>query len=114
MAFMRSMKTLIKGVLCASLVLGLTASVADDDDDRSRHEREQDTIREALQRGEVLPLAKILAIAQQNVPGDVIEVELETERASLVYEIKVLSQSGRVREIKIDARSGTVVTIEDD
>ena len=73
---MRSMKTLIIGVLCASLVLGVTASVADDDD-RSRHKREQDTIREALQRGEVLPLAKILAIAQQHVPGDVIEVEAD-------------------------------------
>jgi uncharacterized membrane protein YkoI len=32
----------------------------------------------------------------------------------LIYEIKVLAQSGRVREIKIDARTGTVLTIEDD
>lgn len=113
MASMRSMKTVIIGVLCASLVLGITASVADDDDS-SRREREQDVIREALQRGEVLPLAKILAIAQQQVPGDIIEVELETERSALIYEIKVLTQSGRVREVKIDARSGAIVNIEDD
>ena len=113
MTLMRSMKTMIIGVLCTSLVLGITASVAGDDD-RSRHEREQDAIREALQRGEVLPLAKILAIAQQHVPGDVIEVELENERSSLIYEIKVLTKSGRVREIEIDARTGAVVNIEDD
>jgi uncharacterized membrane protein YkoI len=71
-------------------------------------------MRAALQRGEVLPLPKILAIAQEQVPGDVIEVELESKRGALVYEIKVLTQSGRVREIKIDARNGKVLKIEDD
>jgi uncharacterized membrane protein YkoI len=71
-------------------------------------------MRAALQRGEVLPLARILAIAQEKVPGDVIEVELENKRGALVYEIKVLTESGRVREIKIDARQGTILKIEDD
>ena len=59
-------------------------------------------------------MARILAIAQEKVPGDVIEVELENKRGALVYEIKVLTESGRVREIKIDARQGTILKIEDD
>ena len=71
-------------------------------------------MREALQRGEVLPLVKILAIADQQVPGDVIEVELEDEHGALVYEIKILTGNGRVREVKIDARTGAVLKIEDD
>jgi uncharacterized membrane protein YkoI len=75
---------------------------------------EHNLVREALQRGEVLPLLKILAIAGQHVPGDVIEVELEDEDKVLIYEIKVLTDTGRVREIKIDARTGAVLTIEDD
>jgi uncharacterized membrane protein YkoI len=108
------MKAAIGGMLvCAALVLAVAASVADDDE-RGRHAREHEEMRAALQRGEVLPLAKILAIAQEQVPGDVIEVELESKRGALVYEIKVLAQSGRVREIKIDARNGTVLKIEDD
>lgn len=106
------MKTFVTGALCAA-VLVVASGVADDDDD-ARHAREHDAIRAALQRGEVLPLARILAIAQQKVPGDVIEVELESKRAALVYEIKVLTESGRVREVKIDARSGTVLSVEDD
>lgn len=105
------MKTFVTGALCAAVLV--VASGVADDDDRS-HQREHDAIRAALQRGEVLPLARILAIAQQKVPGDVIEVELESKRAALVYEIKVLTQSGRVREVKIDARSGTVLSVEDD
>lgn len=107
------MKRILAAVLVASLVLGVAASVADDDE-RGKHAREHEEIRAALQRGEVLPLARILAIAQEKVPGDVLEVELESKRGALVYEIKVLAQSGRVREIKIDARNGTVLKIEDD
>jgi uncharacterized membrane protein YkoI len=110
MGIMRSKKAIAAGALCATLVLGVASSLAGDDD----HGREHDEIRGALQRGEVLPLARILAIAQEQVQGDVIEVELESKHGALVYEIKVLAQSGRVREIKIDARNGKVLEIEDD
>jgi uncharacterized membrane protein YkoI len=100
--------------LAASLwltaALGMTPTLADD----GKKQREQDAIREALQRGETQPLVRILAIAQQAVPGDVIEVELERKLAALVYEIKILAPSGRVREVKVDARTGTVLEIEDD
>jgi uncharacterized membrane protein YkoI len=112
METLRRMQPFLTGALCAALLA--VASVIADVDDGDRHEREHDQIRGALQRGEVLPLVKILAIAQEKVPGDVIEVELESEHGALVYEIKVLAQSGRVREIKIDAKSGTVLKIEDD
>jgi uncharacterized membrane protein YkoI len=114
MEILRGMKNFLAGALCVA-VLGVASVVADvDDGDGDGDAREHDAIRGALQRGEVLPLAKILAIAQEKVPGDVIEVELESKRDALVYEIKVLTQSGRVREIKIDARTGTVLKIEDD
>ena len=107
---MKPMKTILLAVSCVAIALAMTASLADDDSER----REHDAIREALQRGEALPLARILAIAQQAVPGDVIEVELERKRGALVYEIKVLTDTGRVREVKIDARTGTVQKIEDE
>jgi uncharacterized membrane protein YkoI len=114
MEILRGMKNFLAGALCVA-VLFVASVVAGVDDGKGKGKaREHDAIRGALQRGEVLPLAKILAIAQEKVPGDVIEVELETERGTLIYEIKVLAQSGRVREIKIDARTGTVLTIEDD
>ena len=87
--------------------LSSPSSLADDDD----KQREHDAIREALQRGEALPLVRILAIAQQAVPGDVIEVELERKRSGLIYEIKVLTGTGRVREVKIDARTGVISTV---
>ncbi|HKS58376.1 MAG TPA: PepSY domain-containing protein [Steroidobacteraceae bacterium] len=110
MRAMQTLKIFLTGALCAAALV--VASVVADDD--AKHAREHDAIRAALQRGEVLPLQRILAIAQEKVAGDVIEVELESKHAALVYEIKVLTQSGRVREVKIDARSGAVLSVEDD
>src|SRR4029453_13202640 len=85
--------------MLAALTLGTPAGVYGDD----REKHDHDHVREALARGEVLPLPKILAIATQQVPGDVIEVELEDEDGGLVYEIKILTSKGRVREVEINA-----------
>lgn len=99
-------------MLLGALIMSASSSSADERRHRRPHDHE--AVREALQRGEVLPLMKILAIANKEVPGDVIEVELEDEREALIYEIKILTSTGRVRELKIDARTGKVLTIEDD
>jgi uncharacterized membrane protein YkoI len=100
-------------LLLGALVLSVSLGLADESKPR-KPPRDHSSVREALQRGEVLPLVKILAIANKEVPGDVIEVELEDEREALVYEIKILTGTGRVREVRIDARTGTVLSIEDD
>jgi uncharacterized membrane protein YkoI len=110
---MKTLKVILSLACVAVLALAVLPSYAGGDD-KAKHAREHEEIRAAMQRGEVLPLGKILAIAQQKVPGDVIEVELENKHGALVYEIKVLTESGRVREVKIDARKGTVIKIEDD
>ncbi|MDP3801754.1 PepSY domain-containing protein [Brevundimonas sp.] len=70
--------------------------------------------REALRRGEILPLARILSIVAARVPGDVIDVELERKDNRWRYEVKVLTSTGRVREVKLNARDGAILEIEDD
>ncbi|WP_332677031.1 PepSY domain-containing protein [Brevundimonas sp.] len=82
-------------------------SAASDDDDHV-------AAREALRRGEILPLARILAVVARHVPGDVIDVELERKDGLWRYEVKVLTSTGRVREVKLNARDGSVLEIEDD
>lgn len=87
------------------------AGVAGADDDA---EPLADDVRAAASRGEVLPLARILAIAAQRVPGQVLKIELEREHGVLSYELKILARDGRVRELTLDARSGAVQALEDD
>jgi uncharacterized membrane protein YkoI len=70
--------------------------------------------RTLLQRGEILPLSRILPIVQQQVPGDVIEVELGHGKHGWEYEVKVLTASGLVREVKLNAGNGTIRKVKDD
>ena len=70
--------------------------------------------RELLRRGEIVPLAQILEVVGHRVPGDVIEVELERDDGVWEYKVKVLTATGRVRKLTLDARNGAVLKIKDD
>lgn len=48
-------------------------------------------------------LEQAVAIARHQVPGTVVEAELDTEGRRDIYEVKVRDPQGRMHEIKIDA-----------
>lgn len=62
----------------------------------------------------LLPLARILQIARDKVPGEVIDVELEDEDGTPEYEVTILTLDSRSIEMKIDARSGIIRKLEED
>jgi uncharacterized membrane protein YkoI len=71
--------------------------------------------RQALERGEVLPLASILAKVEQEIDARVIEVEFEQgERGSFVYEFELITPDGRLMEAVADAVTGEIVSIGED
>ena len=68
----------------------------------------------AVEQRAALPLPRIMSIAQGAVPGEIIEVEIERDHERLIYEVKILARTGRVREVEIDARTGAVLRVEDE
>jgi len=62
-----------------------------------------------------LSMEKAIAIANTTFPGQVLEAELEREDGQVVYEIEIVSTTGVVTEIKVDAQSGELLSskIED-
>jgi CheY-like chemotaxis protein len=70
--------------------------------DRDDHDR----ARRALEAGEILPLADILAAAEAARPGRVIELELERDDGRWVYELELVSPEGLLYEMEIDAATG--------
>ena len=88
------------------LLFGAGTGLADDDD----HE----LARRALEEGRALPLAEILAKMKPDLPGKVIEVVLEVDDGTLIYDLKVLSPNGRLQEIEVDAATGKILKMEDD
>ena len=70
--------------------------------------------REALRRGEVLPLSRVLAIAQGAVPGDVVLVRLIRQEYGWRYRVRILTEAGRLRLVRIDAATGRIIEIVDE
>lgn len=77
----------------------------------ARKQAEQEMAYQALQRGEILPLARILAVSSRYAAGEVIKIELDHGR--LVYRLRVLDDAGRVRRLEIDARNGHLLKLDD-
>lgn len=101
--------------LTATLPLLTIARVADASKSskaarKEAKKRAQKEALEAMQRGEILPLTQVLDIALRHVPGRVIELDY---KAGPQYEIKILTPDGRIREVKLDARTGEVLKIKD-
>lgn len=68
----------------------------------------------AVEARQALPLSRIFEIAQGAVPGEIIEVELDREDDRLIYEVDILTSTGRLRQVEIDARTGEVLEVEDE
>ncbi|WP_336490283.1 PepSY domain-containing protein [Methylobacterium nigriterrae] len=94
-----------------SLLITVAAAILSVVPDLS-HGSEQERAREALERGEIRPLDQVLRVARERVPGEVVKVELEREDGRWVYEIKILTESGKRREVEIDANSLEVLEVD--
>ncbi|NDP39655.1 MAG: PepSY domain-containing protein [Rhodoferax sp.] len=94
-------------VLWACVLMGYSAGAwADSDHDHDR-------AREALQSGEVLPLATILERVEREHAGKVLDVELDRDKdhgvVRWVYKIKVLTTGGTRLKLQIDAKTGDLI-----
>lgn len=113
MSLKPSLRAISATVLAAAAALAL-ASGAPAKDKKAKKAEEVSSIRAAVERGDLLPLPRILALAQARVKGEVLNIELEQEHGVLSYEVKILTKKGRVREVELDARTGALIKIEDD
>ena len=89
----------------ALLPLGPTTTTPQSDDEDDDHDRAM----EALQQGRVRPLAEILAEVEPDLGGQVVGVEFDDEEGVYVYEFRVVTDAGRLREVYVDATSGRIL-----
>lgn len=91
--------------LILAFVLGasfLAPAWAVDDNEREQAFR-------ALEAGEIMTLQKVLTKISQEVPGQLIKVELEREQGRWVYEFKLLRQGGEQIKLVVNAVNGEVI-----
>jgi len=105
----------MKGVIAIAAaamlaVLAIGTPAAED-----RAEPEHDRAMRLVKEGSVLPLEEILARARKDAPGHLIEAELDEEDGRYVYELEIADPAtGRVTELRYDARDGSLLATEID
>ena len=96
---------IIQALLSLLLLAPHHLTQADDDYIEAKH---------LLKSGEILPLEIILENVRKSYPGKILDVELEKKDKNIVYEIEILTENGIVKELYINARNGTLISIKDD
>lgn len=97
-------------VLMALAVAAATAGTAAQAAERGHGDH--DLARQALERGQVLPLRTVLEKVEREYQGQVLKVEFEHDDGRFIYEIRLLQQDGRMAKLKIDAVDGRVLQIQ--
>ncbi|WP_417677589.1 PepSY domain-containing protein [Pseudodonghicola sp.] len=93
----------MKRLLSLPLLIALALPVLADADDHDR-------ARSALERGQILPLTDILAIARDRVgDGRLIGVEFEYHEGLYIYELEMITPDGRMIELELDAATGAEI-----
>lgn len=112
-----------KGFLLALALLLASSTLAYSDGPESRGEAEdrehndtrgQEGALRALENGQARPLVEILAAVRERLGGDVVGVDFERQGGRFVYEFKVVTPSGNLREVYVDALSALVISGERD
>jgi uncharacterized membrane protein YkoI len=96
-----------------ALAVSVTGWAYADKDYESRHEDAERASRGA-ESGEFVPLARIVTAIRGRYQGEVVEIELESLHGRPYYEFHILQPDGHLIEIKVDARSGRYLTMQDD
>ena len=91
------MKSILSAFIAAWLFLPVIGLA-----DRMDH----DLAKELREAGEIVPLQSLLSDARSRHSGRILEIELEYKRDTLVYEIEMVDDDGRVQEYFYDARDG--------
>jgi len=93
------LRSMLLGIASAAVLLSVPALAESHD---------QDAARQAVESGEIRPLADILAVVRSKLPGEVVGVEIESKNGHWIYEFRVLDGNGGLFEVYVDARSGEI------
>ena len=71
---------------------------------------DQERATQAVQAGDILSLRVILERLEQTQPGQVLDVEFEQKQGVWIYELKILKAGGRLQKLKVDAKTGEIIS----
>jgi uncharacterized membrane protein YkoI len=92
------------------LFMSFLASPATADDGRGHGgSHDHDRARDAVAHHDARRLADILPAIERRYGARMVEVEFEAEGGRFVYKIELITTSGRIVEVEVDAATGAIV-----
>ncbi|NOZ52266.1 MAG: peptidase [Gammaproteobacteria bacterium] len=70
---------------------------------------DHDDARRLRDAGDIVSLESIIDAAKTHRQGRIIEVELETKRDKIIYEVEIVDEQGIVWELKFNAQNGQLL-----
>jgi len=108
------MRRFALAVVLTAAMAGIAHADSDGDHDNDgRHEAAERASRGA-ERGELVPLAAIMATVRSKFAGEIVTTEFESKAGRPYYEFHLLAEDGRLTEVKVDARNGRILGREQD
>lgn len=81
-----------------------------EDDDLPSH----DDLSKLVKEGRIRPLSVLKAEVLTELPGELIDIRVDREDGRIIYEFRILRDSGRVTEVEVEAASGRIVEVENE
>lgn len=107
---MKRTALLVLALLTGLLLVGLAApALAENGRGAGGHGQDHDRARDAVAQEGAQPLAAILPAIEARYGARMVEVSVEAEARRLVYEIELITPSGRIIEVAVDAATGDIV-----
>jgi uncharacterized membrane protein YkoI len=69
---------------------------------------DHDAIWGAVKRGEMIPLADLIRMVRDKLPGEITGVEVERAHGRWVYEFRIVDNRGHMFAVHVDARNGDI------
>ena len=100
-------------ILLAVLMVALataTCAMGDDREGESETENnERESVRAAVERGELKSLSNVLQAVRPKLPGEVVGIEIEREQGVWIYEFRVVDDKGRLFDVYVDAATAQIL-----
>jgi uncharacterized membrane protein YkoI len=96
---------MVFGLLVAVALLLAGRSVAGP---HGHGENDHDEVRNAVENGRIKPLAELLKLVCDKMPGEVTGIDIERKHDVWVYEFRLIDKAGRLFDVYVDANSGDI------
>jgi len=97
-----------------SIFLAMVVGTIDPRSAIASDELSQREIRARVEAGEILSLDQLLNLHPQLLESKLLDLEVELDGTSVIYELEILTNSGSVQEVKLDAHTGEIVEKSED